>query len=186
MDQQISGEEHQRLHSTSSQQVRRNPAPVAVAIIVVLALMIISFFLGLQYEKKHAPKTATGVTNTSRGGLGSGGFGGGAGRGNRGDNVIGTVTAITSGSITVDNSFSGSSTTLSISSATTITDNDQSVTISDIQTGDKVLITKSSSTSTTATSIDVNPSFGGQGQAPTGGSIDQNSMDTNTNSSLIQ
>lgn len=135
-------------------------------VVVVLILCGLSFYGGISYQKHHVKASAVSST-ASRTGLG-GGFGG-----TRRSGGFGQVTAVSSTSITLTNQRTNASTTYSITSTTTITDNGQAVTTSDIQTGDTVLVTTSASSSTTATSILVNPSFGGGNQgtgAPTDGS----------------
>jgi hypothetical protein len=66
--------------------------------------------------------------------------------------------------------------TLSITSSTQISDNGQTVTSSDIKTGDTVFVSEDTSDTSQASRILVNPSFGGFGG---GGS----SSGSNTNSS---
>src|SRR5665213_1514526 len=93
----------------------------------------------------------------------AGGFGGRGGGGRFGGQrpTIGQVTAVSSTSITVQDANTGASTTLAITSSTQITDNGQTVTITDIQTGANVLIVASATDKTQAARILVNPSFGG-------------------------
>jgi hypothetical protein len=155
----ISGEEHQRINSVDSNHKAKSSLPlkktlIYVAILVVVA--VLAFWGGIAYQKgKHT--TSTNTTSAARGfGAGRAGFGG-----MTGDRVIGTVTAISSNSISLTSRFNGSTSTLAINSSTKITDNDQTVSTSDIKTGDNVFITKTSATSTTASVIIVNPSFGG-------------------------
>jgi Domain of unknown function (DUF5666) len=124
-----------------------------LVILVVIVLCGLSFYGGVAYEKGHNKAIST-VANRA-------GFGGASGRFSGQRPNIGNVTAVSSNSITVQNTTSGSSQTFTVTSSTTITDNGQTTSISDIQTGDTVLVRTSSSSSTTATSIIVNPSFGG-------------------------
>jgi FlaG/FlaF family flagellin (archaellin) len=130
---------------------------VTVAIVVVLCG--ISFALGMWYQKSHTSAVASTSTSGSSGQTGASGSTGFAQRSRNG--AFGQVTTISSTSITIQNSRTGSSTTYSIGSSTTITDSGQTVTTSDIQVGDTVAIRVASAGSTQATSIDVNPSFGG-------------------------
>ena len=125
-------------------------------IAVVVFLCVLSFFGGRQYQKHHGG-SSNAAASSGRGNFpGGGGFGGA-----RRSGGIGSVTAISSSSITVNDQRSGSSKTYSITSSTQITDNGSTVDYTDIKTGDTVLVSADSSTSTTATRILVNPSFGG-------------------------
>jgi hypothetical protein len=74
--------------------------------------------------------------------------------------VIGQVENISSTSITVQNAQTNVASTFSITSSTLISDDGQAVSASDIQTGDTVLVTASSSSSSTASRIIVDPSYG--------------------------
>jgi hypothetical protein len=144
---------------------RRGPAGsyTAAAIIVLVLVAALSFYGGIAFQKsKHTnPATATNG-NRGSGNGGAGRFGGGQ-RPN-----IGQVTSISPTSITVQNSRTGTSSTLAITSSTKITDNGQTVSVSDIQTGSTVLVVASTGDSSQAASILVNPSFGGgQGGAST-------------------
>jgi len=152
MDQDISSS-HRSTHISKSR--KSNPAKPLLAIGALVVIAIGSFYGGIDYQKHHqsgsSPTTAA---------LGSGGFrGGGLSR----DRVIGSVTTISPTSITVQNARTGSSSTLTITSSTTITDSGSAATVSDIQTGDTVFITENSSNTSDAASIAVNPSFGGPG-----------------------
>ncbi len=134
---------------------------------IVLVVGIASFFGGVSYQKGHQKTTGTGsLTSSSR--FESGRFGGGRMGG------FGTVSAISATSITVKDMRSGTGTTYTINSSTTITNNGSTTTANAIQTGEAVIVRTSSSSSTTATEIMVNPSFGGgpvtQGQSSTAGS----------------
>lgn len=71
------------------------------------------------------------------------------------------MTAISSSSITVQDSRTSSSSTYVISSATTVTDDGADSTVSAIQTGDTVMISTGSSDSKTAKTIMLNPTMGG-------------------------
>jgi co-chaperonin GroES (HSP10) len=124
-----------------------------------LAVLVIAgggFYGGMQYQKNHQPKTSPAAMNTSNlsqnGGSEFGRFRSGFGNG-----VIGSVTAISSSSITVDDQRSDSSKTYAITSTTTITADQQTVDTTDIKVGDTVIITASSGSSD-ATRIIVRPS----------------------------
>jgi hypothetical protein len=117
--------------------------------------MGLSFYGGVAYQKSRHPQAATAAAN------GQGGFGGRGGRFGGQRPTIGPVTAISGTSITVQDSRTSSSTTLSITSSTQITDNGQTVAASDIQTGDTVAAIASTTDKTQAARILVNPSFGG-------------------------
>jgi hypothetical protein len=161
--------------SSSHQKGGRPPKQVTVSkslisVVVVVIVAIAGFVGGVQYEKGHVKTTATTATTTR------GSSGGGTGGGFNRDGGIGTVTAVSSTSISISDQRTSSTKTYSISGNTTITDNGTTVTYSDITVGETVLVRTSSSTSTDATTIMVNPSFGGGqgGGAPTGTSSTSN------------
>jgi len=90
---------------------------------------------------------------------------------------VGTVSAVSSDSITIKNRRQGDETTYSITSDTTVTDNDESATISDVKVGDLVMIQSDDDTDAdtkTATSVELNPSFGGGPNAQTQSSSNNN------------
>jgi hypothetical protein len=126
--------------------------------VVVIALIVASFVGGMAYLKKNQTTANTGSKN------GFSGFGGqsGQGRPNGGQmGGFGTVAAISSTSITVQNPRSGTSKTFTITSSTTVTNNGSTASISDIKTGDMVIVRPASSGSTTASQIIVNPTMNG-------------------------
>jgi len=165
----VSGEEYQAMSRNTPPQGHQVSIPMKAvgAVIVVIILCGLSFLGGESYGKNHAPKAATTTSAFGGSGSSSGGFGGGGVRHGGG---FGQVSAVSSSSITVQNPRSGTSTTYSITSSTTITDNSQTVPASDIQVGDTVIIQVASSGSTTATTILVNPSVGGGGGNPSSSS----------------
>lgn len=121
---------------------------VIVAIIVVGAL---AFWGGYALGKHNS------TTRPSTSAFGGSGFRGGGFRGGG----FGTVTAISSTSITVQNNRTNASKTFTITSSTKITNNGSSTTSSAIADGDTVVVIPSSSDASEAASIIVNPSFGG-------------------------
>lgn len=158
MEKIVSGEEFQRIklqHAQTKPQFFKTPIGL---IIIVVVLIGVGFFGGVIYEKGHAKSVSSSSNVVGSGGTGR--FGGGFG-GERGLKVFGTVSSISPTSITIASRFNGSSTTLSITSSTTITNNGQTASASDIQTGDTVVATKSSASSSTASAILLNPNFGG-------------------------
>jgi hypothetical protein len=140
-------------------------------LVILIVLCAASFFGGKAYEKGHR----------------FGGFGGGGGEYGGGHRLggFGKVTAISSSSITVESTYSNSSKTYTINSSTTVTSDGSSASVSTIQTGDTVIIRTSSTASTTATAIEVNPSFGGgpgssqEGSSTTGSSTTGSQTTTN-------
>jgi len=140
--------------------------------------MGVSFYGGTAYQKSHQTKV---VTSTAAGVNGSGFTGHGRFGGQR--PTAGQVTAVNASSVTIQSSSSGTSTTLSITSSTQISDNGQTVTASDIQVGDTVLAVASTSDKTQAARILVNPSFGSFGgqSGSTGNSTPGNSNPAVTN-----
>jgi hypothetical protein len=140
---------------------RQKPTMNKAVFLLIFAVLIasVSFYEGMQYQKHHGTSTAANTTSSSSQSSG-GGFGGSRG-GTFADRVIGQVTAISATSISVQNSRTGATNTLAITSSTQISDNGQTATTSDIQTGDTVFVTEDSSNTSQAARILVNPSFGG-------------------------
>src|SRR5665213_3296969 len=149
----VSGEQHREMAAANTAN-NSLPKPV-LAIIDAVMLMGLSFYGGIAYQKGKHPNA---VLGTAGGSAATGGF-----RGRLGGQrpTIGQVTAISGTSITVQDTNTSASTTLSITSSTQISDNGQTVTASDIQTGDTVLVSASTTDKTQAARILVNPSFGG-------------------------
>jgi hypothetical protein len=145
----ISGEKHREM--TAGHSANNTLSKPVLAGIVIVVLMGLSFYGGVAYQKSHPAKTTA-----------TAGLNGGGGRGRFGGQrpTIGQVTAISASSITVQNSSSGASTTLGITSSTQITDNGQTVAASSIQAGDNVIVAASTTDKTQAARILLNPSFG--------------------------
>lgn len=150
--------------SSSGQPKSGLASKIVAGVVLLLIVSVGGFFGGISYEKGRTSSTGTTVASGQAGGGFAGGtrprdFSGGAG----------TVSAISSSSITITSQQSATAKTYSITSSTVITDNGSTVTFSDIQIGDMVFVTTSSSSSTLAARIIVNPSFGGaNGTPPTG------------------
>lgn len=146
-----------------------NYVKYGVIAIVALVLCGVSFGAGMSYQKGKQPAASTASTNDngqfpSQGG-GPGGGMGGFRNGQRPN--IGEVKAVTSDSITISSQRSESDQTFKITSSTTVQDNGSTASVSDIKTGDTVLITTDSSDTSTATQIMLNPSFGPPGGGST-------------------
>lgn len=162
-------------HSGSNKQPNNTLYKAIIGVIAVIVIAGISFYGGVAYQKGHDKTTAS--TVNTRGSS----FAGGSGRFGGGNRSFGTVSAISSSSITVQPS-SGNAVTYTINSSTAITDSGQTVTYTDIQTGDTVIVSASTSSSTTAARILVNPSFGGGfGGGGTGGNPSSSNSDTQLN-----
>jgi hypothetical protein len=132
-------------------------------LIVALVCAVIFGSLGYWFGKGSQDKSAASPTGgTSQ--FGAGGPGGQGGFRRMGG--IGAVTVVSDTSITIDNTRTGSTNTYTIDSSTSVTNNGAVASISDIKVGDNVLVSTVSSTSTAATRIVINPSFGGGGQNP--------------------
>lgn len=156
--------------STGKAKSAIKPTYAKYGVIAVVALVLcgVSFGAGINYQKGKQTTNSTASANTngqfpSQGG-GQGGF-----RGGQRPN-IGEVTAVASDSITVQDSRSSSSQTFKITSSTTVQEDGSAASVSDIKTGDTVLVVADSSDSSTAAQIMLNPSFG-----PPGGGSTQSS-----------
>jgi hypothetical protein len=154
---------------------------VGVGVVLAAAIAGIGFYGGVQYQKGHQTSVMTASTNGNGQFQGQSGFGGGRRFSN---GAIGSVTAINSSSITVNDQRTDSSKTYAITSATTISDNQQTVDYSDIKVGDTVFVTASSSSTSDATRIIVNPQMmqpldNGSGSSSGGTSTDGSGSTTN-------
>ena len=146
-------------------------------------LVILAFFGGIEYLK-HNGSSNNNSSNTTvgqsagptgpyaqpqMGGGGSGGGGGFQGEIDVGGQMVqinspptlGSVTAVTSSSITVQPSSGGSVQTFSITSGTEFSEHGTTKSYSDIQTGDTVAVIASSSNASQAQYVLINPSFQG-------------------------
>ena len=161
----VSGEEYRAMSGRSKKpgkQVTVSTQPI-VLVIGAVVVCIVSFFIGVNYQKNHSPKVAT-SSSSALGGAG------GPGARFRNGGGFGQVTAISSTSISLQNQRTSATQTFTIDGSTQITDNGQTVTTSDIQVGSVVIVRVASSGSTTASAITVNPSYGGgPGGAASGG-----------------
>lgn len=157
-------------HSPVKQHKKRlnltKTKPVLMGLLVAVILVTISFYSGVQYQKGHQSTTSA-FNNSS----GNSPFGGGGGRfgGFNSDRVFGQVTAISSSSISVQDSRSNTNVTLTINSSTQISNNGQTASASSIQTGNSVIVVEDSSNTSVASRILINPSFGGFGSNSPGG-----------------
>lgn len=182
---------------------RRYPVPITrglpkkstVGIVAVVGILLIGlgFIGGMEYQKSKSTASKTAQLGSAFGSSNDQSFGGGAPGSRRGMGGFGTVTAITDTSITISvqqfagpgsssSSDSTASKTYTITSSTTITDDGSDVTASDISVGDTVIVHTSSSSSTTATTIMVNPSMGPSNTSPSGNDTSTDSTDTGTSS----
>ena len=161
---------------TKSSKRQGFPPRTTAVIVGIVVVAAISFVGGIQYQKGKTSSTTASSRNASAYQK-AGGFGGGF---QRGDRAIGTVTAVSSTSISVQ-TRSGSTSTYTLTSGTTVTDSGQSSSVSDIQTGDTVFLTLDSSNTKDVTSIMLNPSFGG-GFGGSGGANGQTNSGSNTDS----
>lgn len=128
-------------------------------IILVVIFAAGGFFGGVFYQKNKI-KSATGNVNGqfSESNQGPGRMGAGM-NGQRPN--MGTVTAISSSNIKIQDSRSNSEKTYAITSSTKVSDNGESASVGDIKKGDEVMIMASSSESTEAAQIMLNPEQGG-------------------------
>lgn len=156
MPKEISASEYERMVGAGKTSgPKKDGSKIVAAIAVAIILCGLSFLGGVQYQKGHAHRQMAG-TQAGAGFRGRGGFRTGQ------RPVIGTVTAVSSDSLTINNNRTGNSQTFKISSTTTINNNGSTSSVSDIKNGDTVFVQTSSSDTSTATRIILNPSFGGQ------------------------
>jgi hypothetical protein len=137
--------------------------------IMCLVLVIVGlacFYGGMTYEKHHYKPLTSATTASSSGSINSNGLNSGNQQFQGGSRTVGQVTAVSPTSITVNNSRTGTSSTLAITSSTLITDNGQSATASDIQVGQTVFIREDPNNTSDAASILISPNFGGGNLSP--------------------
>ena len=148
---------------TASSKLAVSANTKLIGVILLVALIGVGgFFVGVQYQKSKAGNSmANASANGPFGQMGEGGFGGNGGRSMNGS--FGEVTAVDASSITIKDRRAGSTKTYSITDSTDITDDGNAASVSDIKVGDTVMVRTASSSSTEATTILLNPSFGGPG-----------------------
>lgn len=172
---------HEEHHKKSKNKSNEWLKIFAAATIVFLACGI-SFAAGMQYQKHNQPTIRAGLNDRFSDGQGEYGMGQGfRGGGMRQNVAIGTVTAISSTSITVNDQRSGTSTTKTINSTTTITNNGTKVAVDSIKVGDSVFVRASTSDTTIASSIDVNPTMPMGRTQSSNQSIDNSGLQPQTN-----
>jgi len=140
-------------------------AKVGAGLLAVLIVTVLSFVGGMQYQKGKKTASTDQVASGTPSGQGLGNFQGGPG-GGRMNIVLGQVTAISSTSISVQDSRSNSTTTLDISSGTQVTNNGETASVSSIKVGDNVVVRPDSSNSKQADQIILNPQVSSGGAAP--------------------
>lgn len=135
---------------------------------VVVILLVAAYSIGLQVGKGNSTTVAgtngfgsmmrgygdfddSSSSQSTQNGMPSGDFRGG--RGTMGGS--GTVTAVSSTSISIKGSMGGGITTYTINSSTTVTDGSSTKAVSDIATGDTVRVTPSTSDTTIAATITI-------------------------------
>ena len=124
-----------------------------LAIAAVVVVGVGGFFAGVAYQKGKQPSTAaTGATLSQRDSFG------GQFSGQR--PTRGQVTAVSGSSVTLTNERTGSTEQFAITSSTTITNNGQAASASDITAGETVMVIADSSSSSNAAQIIINPTFG--------------------------
>ena len=148
----VSGEQFRDMHRQKSSQPEdfKLNKRLSLGIGLVVLLCVVSFVLGVSYQKHNTKSLAS--TNGSASGSAFAG-------GSRRLGGFGQVSAISSTSISVTNTRSGAVTTYAITPATVITDSGQPSDITSIVAGGNVLVGTSSSDATTATTISVNPTL---------------------------
>ena len=172
VEEYISGEQH---HQMVVGHKSKSSVPKILGLVaVVIVFLGLSFYGGVLYQKSHQPKTAAAITGGANQGAFIGRSGGAFGGQRRVSGTAGQVTAASAGSITVQNASSGNSSTFSIVSSTQITDSGQTVTASDIKTGDMVFVVADATNTSQAARIIVNPGFGGAATSSSSGPVTTN------------
>lgn len=164
---EVSPEEYRQMVSSGNTHAAKYAAPppyfkTFLPLIVIVGCLLLGFVGGMEYQKGKTTNTSS--TAAGRNGA-AGGYGQFGGRGAR-RGGFGQVTAVSNNSITVQNSRTGAAQTYNITSSTTVTNNGASASVGDIKTGDTVIVRTDPTDTSTATTIAINPSFGGGAGAP--------------------
>jgi len=149
-DKFITGEEFKALKAKKTSLDNKQYNKQIIFAVAVIIYSVIIFYLGVTYQKHHVKSTASNSVKTLPGGR-FGGFGGG----NFANHTFGTVTAVSSTSISVLNSRTNTSTTLTINSSTQITQNQQTISASSITVGETVIVGLNSTDKSVASTISV-------------------------------
>lgn len=171
----LTSSEYEEMVSTgkANHMANTNYVKYGIIIIVTLVLCGVSFGAGISYQKgKQLVTSAAATTNDSGQFSAEGGELGGRGSLRSGQRPnIGEVKAVTSDSITISSQQSESDQTFKITSSTVVQNNGSTASLSDIKTGNTVLIRTDSSDTTKATQITLNPGFGSPGGGSTQSSL---------------
>ena len=143
---------------------KNQPLYILLGIIAVLIAGGGGYFLGVAHGKGEVSTTVTSTSGLGFSGGGSGGsFGGGGFAGRRGGGagggfVVGTISSVGTGTITVENASTGASQTVDLSSTSTITKTVAGA-ISDLGIGTTVSVigSQNSDGSVQATSVTIRP-----------------------------
>jgi hypothetical protein len=142
-------------HSRPQTPLKPHPLASRTGLLTAAALAVTSicFLAGIQYQKSKTPVAAVVQTASSQGVPGRG-FRGGV-------RAIGSVSAVSGSSITIQ-TRSGSVRTYTLTRSTTIRNNGQAGSVSDIQAGDTVMLALNAANTRDIDSIILNPNFGGE------------------------
>lgn len=156
--------------------------PTGIVVLILIVTVGLGFLGGVAYQKSQGSTSPANTDLASQNAPtngGPGGFGGSGGsnfRQMRGG--FGEVTAVTSSSITVRETMSGSSTTYTINDSTKVTNDGDDVSVSDIKVGDTVIVRTNSNDNKVATQITINPSMP---NGPMGGNSPSADTEVQTN-----
>jgi Domain of unknown function (DUF5666) len=164
----MSRENREESYVTTQPERRSKKVLYTVVATGVVVCTVLGFVGGIAFQKG---RQSTIVSQQGMNGFGQAGPGGSrfAGAG------IGAVTAVSDSSITVQDERRGTTKTYAVTSATTVTNNNSTAVLSDIKVGDTVMIEASTSDSTQAARIVLNPQMMQPGS--------QSSVDQNLNTS---
>jgi hypothetical protein len=146
------------LNAGNKQSGNNNNTKTGLILLTAIILCGLSFAAGISYQKSH---TKDPLPSSAPGGGQFGSQGGPAGPNGGQRPNIGEVKSVSESSIIVSDSRSGSDQTFKITSDTKVSNDGTTGSISDIKTGDTVIIQADSSDSSTASRIILNPNFQG-------------------------
>lgn len=154
---------HEEMTSSKGDKSSSNDySKYGLILVAILVLCGISFWSGTTYQKGKQSNVAASASNNpgpQNIGMGNRPGGGQGGPANGQQPNIGQVSAVSSESITIQDSRSNTKKTFKITGKTTIQNNGSTVSVNEVKNGDTALVVADSSDASTASQIMLNPSF---------------------------
>jgi hypothetical protein len=145
-------------HTVSSKQPKKTISfsfnTQTIAKLLLVAVLLVLAFIGGVFYSNHQNRAIALIGGDSVMHAGGSGL-------VRRNGIIGNITAVSSSTITLTSLRSDQSKTYKLNSSTKIIDDGQIVQTNQLNIGEKAIVITSSATTDTATTIIVNPAFGG-------------------------